>query len=68
VGKIERIINLTKGVEMRNVKLIYSPDEGKWYYQKQDPHDWRVSKKSYDSKEEALRDYYDTDSPEYVWE
>lgn len=51
----------------RRVALYYSPDEGIWYYQ-QTFGDFKVSKKHYKTKEEAYRDYYFTDLPEYEWE
>ena len=50
----------------RNVSLHYSPDEGIYYYQHWP--DGKVSMKEYETKEEALRDYYFTDDPLYEWE
>jgi len=52
---------------MRNVILVDSPHDGFWYYQ-QTFGDWKVSKKEYPTKEEALRDYHMTDHPDYEWE
>jgi hypothetical protein len=51
----------------RRVALYYSPDEGIWYYQQMFG-DWKVSKKHYQSKAQALTDYYWTDDPSYEWE
>ena len=51
---------------MRNVSLYYSPDENIWYYQRNS--DGKVSKKDYETKADALEDYYYIDDPRYQWE
>ena len=51
---------------MRNVQLYYSPDDNGYYYQRL--MDFKVSKKLYKTEDEALRDYINTDNPEYIWE
>jgi len=56
-----------RGIMARNVWLFYSPDEGIWYYQQKDDAG-KTSKKTYESKKDALRDYHRTDDPEFEWE
>ena len=66
MGKFQESNTNTVGEDiMRNVKLYHSPDEGIWYYQRLS--DWKVSVKSYKTKEDAFRDYKNIDSPTYKW-
>ena len=47
-------------------QLCFSPDESIYYYQRTDT--WQVSRKSYESRGDALVDYPFLDSLEFEWD